>query len=169
MPFSDGSHFKDKDKPRRCDGVYFFCNEGCFECDKSCFEDGGSCFLRGKVYLFCVKRDAFVCQSLPIAASVVFLRSGAVLLFVFWGTSVTAFNVSCQAEIIRSTDGSASAVAMSIFSGIFNMGIAPGTMLGGTACTHFSIADIGFAGAAIALPAAFARVAVTRKANAVRS
>lgn len=125
--------------------------------------------MRGKVYLFCVKRAAFVCQSLPIAASVVFLRSGAVLLFVFWGTSVTAFNVSCQAEIIKRTDGSASAVAMSIFSGIFNMGIALGTMLGGAVCTRFSIGDIGFAGAAIALPAAFARVAVTRKANAVRS
>ena len=93
----------------------------------------------------------------------------AVLLFVFWGTSVTAFNVSCQAEIIKRTDGSASAVAMSIFSGIFNMGIASGTMLGGTVCTRFSIADIGFAGAAIALPAAFACVAVTRKANAARS
>ena len=97
------------------------------------------------------------------------MRSDAVLLFVFWGTSVTAFNVSCQAEIIKRTDGSASAVAMSIFSGIFNTGIAPGTMLGGAVCTRFSIADIGFAGAAIALPAAFARVAVTRKANAARS
>lgn len=91
------------------------------------------------------------------------------MLFVFWGTSVTAFNVSCQAEIIKRTDGSESAVAMSIFSGIFNMGITLGTMLGGAVCTRFSIADIGFAGAAIALPAAFACVAVTRKANAARS
>ena len=38
------------------------------------------------------------------------------------------FNTSCQAEIIKRTDESASAVAMSIFSGIFNMGIALGTV-----------------------------------------
>lgn len=63
------------------------------------------------------------------------------------------FNTSCQAEIIKRTDESASAVAMSIFSGIFNMGIALGTMFGGTICTRLSIADIGFGGAVIALPA----------------
>lgn len=65
------------------------------------------------------------------------------------------FNVSCQAEIIKRTDESASAVAMSIFSGIFNMGIALGTMFGGTICTRLSIADIGFGGAVIALARVF--------------
>lgn len=63
------------------------------------------------------------------------------------------FNTSYQAKIIKRTDESASAVAMSIFSGIFNMGIALGTMFGGTICTRLSIADIGFGGTVIALPA----------------
>lgn len=76
-----------------------------------------------------------------------------IVLFVFWGTSVTAFNVSCQAEIIRRTDENASAVAMSIFSGIFNMGIAVGTMFGGAVCATVSLSAVGFAGALFALPA----------------
>ena len=87
----------------------------------------------------------------------------ALLLFVFWGTSVTAFNVSCQAQIIKQTDGSASAVAMSIFSGIFNMGIALGTMFGGAICTHLALADIGFGGAAVAVPAFLICAVATRK------
>lgn len=86
-----------------------------------------------------------------------------VVLFVFWGTAATAFNVSCQAEIIKRTDESASAVAMSIFSGIFNMGIALGTMFGGTICTKLSIADIGFGGAVIALPAFLTCACIVRR------
>lgn len=75
-------------------------------------------------------------------------------LFVFWGSSVTAFNVACQAEIIQRTDENASSVAMSIFSGIFNMGIALGTMFGGAVCATVSLSAIGFAGGLFVLPAA---------------
>lgn len=76
-----------------------------------------------------------------------------VLLFVLWGTAATAFNAACQARIIQETDESASAVAMSIFSGIFNMGIAAGTMFGGAVCTHYALSRVGFAGALVILPA----------------
>lgn len=76
-----------------------------------------------------------------------------VLLFVLWGTAATAFNAACQARIIQETDESASAVAMSIFSGIFNMGIAAGTMFGGAVCTRYALSWVGFSGAAVILPA----------------
>lgn len=68
-----------------------------------------------------------------------------------WGMAATAYNVSFQNEIINHTTDDATPVAMSISSGIFNLGIATGTMIGGGVCTHMSIAYIGFAGAAIAL------------------
>ena len=49
----------------------------------------------------------------------------------------------------------ATAVAMSIFSGIFNLGIGCGTLLGGAVCTYSSISRIGFAGGLVAVGAFF--------------
>lgn len=68
---------------------------------------------------------------------------------VLWGTAATAFNVACQAEIISVTSTEASAVAMSIFSGIFNLGIGLGSWIGGRVVDGVGIALIGFVGAAI--------------------
>lgn len=83
---------------------------------------------------------------LPASASAVLV----VVLCAFWGMSATAFNVTCQSEVIRCAPGEGSAVAMSIFSGIFNLGIGCGTWLGGAICTGASIQWIGFAGGAVA-------------------
>lgn len=68
-----------------------------------------------------------------------------------FGMSTTAFNVAFQAEIINHSPAVAAAVSMSIFSGIYNLGIGSGTALGGLVCTHLSIDYICLAGAAIAL------------------
>lgn len=73
-----------------------------------------------------------------------------VVLCALWGMAVTAYNVSFQSEIIHITTDDATPVAMSIFSGIFNLGIATGTLLGGQVCTHASIGYIGYAGGAVA-------------------
>ena len=40
---------------------------------------------------------------------------------------------------------------MSLFSGIFNLGIGSGTFLGGIVSTHLSINLVGFAGGILAL------------------
>ena len=71
-------------------------------------------------------------------------------LCVLWGMAATAFNVGLQAETIQVTTSAEAPVAMSIFSGIFNLGIGSGTWLGGLLCTYVSITCIGFAGAAFA-------------------
>ena len=74
-----------------------------------------------------------------------------VALCAVWGIFVTAFNVVGQAELLRTTTMSTSAVAMSIYSGIYNLGIGSGSYLGGLICTHASIAYIGLGGGAIVL------------------
>lgn len=77
--------------------------------------------------------------------------AAVVVLCLVWGAAVTAFNVAMQSEIIRFSPAPAVSVAMAVFSGIFNLGIGLGTSVGGFVCTHFSMADVGFAGGAIGL------------------
>lgn len=67
-----------------------------------------------------------------------------------WGVCATAFNVAAQAEVIRITPPEASSVAMSLFSGLFNIGIGAGSALGGTVCDALGIGLIGVVGGAIA-------------------
>lgn len=74
-------------------------------------------------------------------------------LFIFWGIAVMAFNVTFQAETIQAAGLSASTVAMSIYSGIFNLGIGAGTWIGGIVTTYSSIAYIGYVGGSIAVVA----------------
>lgn len=62
-----------------------------------------------------------------------------ILLCALWGMVFTASNVVLQAETINNSPVEATSVSMSIFSGIFNWGIACGTYIGGQVCTHFSI------------------------------
>ena len=66
-----------------------------------------------------------------------------------WGCCATAFNVAFQAELIKYTPADSSAVAMSIFSGLFNLGIGTGTAIGGAVVSGPGISWIGFAGGAI--------------------
>lgn len=73
------------------------------------------------------------------------------LICAFWGAAAIAFNVAFQAELIKAVPQDASAVAMSLFSGIFNLGIGFGTWIGGAVAEHYDISDVGFAGGIIAL------------------
>ena len=73
------------------------------------------------------------------------------LLFILWGASVTAYNVSFQSEIIKHSPADATSVSMSVFSGIFNLGIGCGTWIGGVTCTCWSLSFIGYAGAFFAV------------------
>lgn len=66
-----------------------------------------------------------------------------------WGLSVNGFNVAMQQEIIDNAPTEATAVAMSIYSGTYNLGIGSGTFLGGAVCTYTSIHSIGYVGGAI--------------------
>lgn len=95
---------------------------------------------------------------IPLALALL-LPASAFPLAVFavcalWGMAATSYNVALQAETIKYAPPEASSVAMSIYSGIFNLGIGAGSWVGGTVCTHASISLVGLVGAAIGVPAA---------------
>lgn len=76
----------------------------------------------------------------------------AVLLCAFWGTAIVVYNLAFQAKIIEYAP-QATAVAMSVYSGIFNLGIGTGALAGGIVCSNLSLHFIGYAGGIIALAA----------------
>ena len=103
-------------------------------------------------------RSLFLCgTTVGIAAALLLLRlcafhfSTIVLLCIFWGMFVTAFNVAFQSEVLQAAPESASAVAMSLFSGIFNLGIGLGTWIGGRVSDFCILPAIGYVGGTLAI------------------
>lgn len=94
-----------------------------------------------------------------IAASLALLYPAAathgtvIALCTFWGLSITFFNLVFQAQIIRVAPQS-TAIAMAVYSGIYNVGIGSGALVGGMVCADLSVEYIGFVGCAIAIVAA---------------
>ena len=73
------------------------------------------------------------------------------MICMFWGFFATAFNVSFQSEAIRTSPMDASAISMSMYSGIFNVGIAMGSIIGGITTDTISIGSIGYVGGAFTM------------------
>lgn len=74
-------------------------------------------------------------------------------LCVPWGMSLTVLNIAMQNDIVRLFPND-SAVPMSLYSGIFNLGIGAGALVGGIATNHSLLGQIGYIGGAIAICAA---------------
>lgn len=74
-----------------------------------------------------------------------------VAVCIMWGAMATAFNIAFQDNTIRFAPENATSIGMSIFSGIFNLGIGSGAYVGGLVVSHLSIDYIGYAGGLIGL------------------
>ena len=84
------------------------------------------------------------------------------IICAYWGLTSTAFNVACQSEVILHA-GNAGTVAMSIFSGIFNLGIGMGSFIGGQTVNILGISYVGYIGAVIGLIAGVYCILSTRQ------
>lgn len=93
---------------------------------------------------------AGVAASLALLVPAASALAPVVAVCVLWGMCGTVFNIAFQSEVIRATDTGTSSVAMSIFSGIFNLGIGSGTALGGAVVTAWGIGQVGVVGAVVA-------------------
>lgn len=67
-----------------------------------------------------------------------------------WGLSINCFNISLQSCIIDYSPFG-TAIAMSIYSGIYNVGIGAGALVGGIVCSHIGIPFVGYVGGAVSL------------------
>lgn len=85
------------------------------------------------------------------------ISSGNSFIMVFtcllWGLSINCFNISLQSCIIDYSP-LGTAIAISIYSGIYNVGIGAGALVGGIVCSHIGIPFVGYVGGAVSLVSA---------------
>lgn len=98
------------------------------------------------------------CFGLPVMMLLVYPCSMMSVWFlaavcIFWGMAMTIFNIAFQNEIVGLFPGD-SAVPMSFYSGIFNLGIGAGAMVGGWVCDAGLLSNICSIGGGISLCAA---------------
>lgn len=82
---------------------------------------------------------------LPVSQSVFQLNSLALI----WGISIIGFSLALQAKTLNLASD-ATDVAMAIFSGLYNVGIGGGALLGGLVTAHIGLPSIGWVGAILA-------------------
>lgn len=73
-----------------------------------------------------------------------------IVLFVLWGATMLCFGIQMQFQVIRLASD-ATDVASALHSGIYNIGIGTGALLGSLVVNHFGTSWIGFAGAGVAM------------------
>ncbi|WP_201617100.1 sugar transporter [Psychrobacter urativorans] len=84
-----------------------------------------------------------------------------------WGAALMLLIISIQARVIM-IDLKAQDMVMSMFSGVINLGIGTGALLGGYAVTHISLSSVGFVGAAVASVALLLMMFMIKRFSALR-
>ncbi|UQY42432.1 sugar transporter [Erwinia sp. PK3-005] len=90
------------------------------------------------------------------------------ILCVIWGMGMMTIGLAMQVRVL-SLAPDATDVAMSLFSGIYNIGIGAGALLGNQVSLHFKMADVGNVGAILGLLALFWCIFIFRRYPQLRS
>ncbi|ECB8964892.1 sugar transporter [Salmonella enterica subsp. enterica serovar 4,[5],12:i:-] len=84
------------------------------------------------------------------------------ILSIFWGIAIMVIGLGMQVKVLALAPD-ATDVAMALFSGIFNIGIGTGALVGNQVSLHWSMSAIGYIGAIPACAALVWAVLIFRK------
>ncbi|EIZ9313733.1 sugar transporter [Salmonella enterica] len=84
------------------------------------------------------------------------------ILSIFWGIAIMVIGLGMQVKVLALAPD-ATDVAMALFSGIFNIGIGAGALVGNQVSLHWSMSAIGYIGAIPACAAPVWAVLIFRK------
>lgn len=84
------------------------------------------------------------------------------ILSIFWGIAIMVIGLGMQVKVLALAPD-ATDVAMALFSGIFNIGIGAGALVGNQVSLHWSMSAIGYIGAIPACAALLWAVLIFRK------
>ncbi|MGG2140818.1 sugar transporter [Symbiopectobacterium sp. RP] len=90
--------------------------------------------------------------ALPLCMALLFPMTnnplGLSIVCVLWGIVIMALSLGMQVKVLTLASD-ATDVAMALFSGIYNLGIGGGALLGNQIITHVGMNEIGFVGASL--------------------
>lgn len=124
---------------------------------------GGAVFIGSMLFSKFSERYPYqlmLCAVAGIAFSMLFLKVASVSVFsiivvcILWSVFSILFNLLFQIELMKIAP-EATAIAMSVYSGTYNLGIGSGAFIGGIVVTHLGVLNIGLVGGAIGLIAFF--------------
>jgi len=95
---------------------------------------------------------------LPSAESTTYLT----LLCLMWGVAIMVITLGMQVKVLALAPD-ATDVSMALFSGIFNLGIGAGALVGNQVSLHFDMSSIGLVGAVPALVALIGSLLIFRR------
>lgn len=111
-------------------------------------------FLFGRIYRFFPSK--FIALALVVIlfslSTLLFFSQSTILMFVLifvWGMGISAVSLGLQMRILQLSPD-ATDVATAIFSGIYNIGIGGGALIGNLVMQHWGLQHIGFVGAGLA-------------------
>ncbi|QOF66945.1 sugar transporter [Actinobacillus sp. GY-402] len=110
-------------------------------------------FLFGRIYRFSPIKFVMSAMGLLILSLFsLYLLSGytalmLILIFV-WGIGISGLSIGLQMRVLQQAPD-ATDVATAIYSGIYNVGIGGGALIGNQVMQHWGLGGIGFAGALI--------------------
>lgn len=99
---------------------------------------------------FLIVSFAFLAVCLLLLLPLSFSGWSLSTLCIVWGIAIMALSLGMQVKVLTLASD-ATDVAMALYSGIYNIGIGGGALLGNQVIVHLGLPDVGFIGAAMAI------------------
>ncbi|BES83030.1 putative sugar efflux transporter [Pectobacterium araliae] len=99
---------------------------------------------------FLIVSFAFLAVCLLLLLPLSFSGWSLSTLCIVWGIAIMALSLGMQVKVLTLASD-ATDVAMALYSGIYNIGIGGGALLGNQVIIHLGLPDIGYMGAAMAV------------------